>query len=91
MKRKKLYEAQSYVAGQKAERKKIWNRIAGVGLTLIGIWWTYFFIQGFVELIENQTAGVITFYGLVAVFVIWRLGDFLKFSLNMVFNQEVKE
>jgi len=73
------------------QKNKLWNRIAGVGLTLIVIWWTYFFVQGLAELIENQTAGVITFYGLVAVFIIPRLGDFLKFSLNMVFNQEVRE
>ena len=54
------------------QKNKWYNRIVGVGLTLIGIFWTYFFIQGFVELIENQTAGIITFYGLVAVFIIWR-------------------
>ena len=72
------------------QKNKWYNRIVGVGLTLIGIFWTYFFIQGFVELIENQTAGIITFYGLVAVFIIWRLGDFLKFSLNLVFNPEAK-
>jgi len=72
------------------QKNKWYNRIVGVGLTLIGIFWTYFFIQGFVELIENQTEGVITFYGLVAVFIIWRLGDFLKFSLNLVFNPEAK-
>ena len=72
------------------QKNKWYNRVVGVGLTLIGIFWTYFFIQGFVELIENQTARVITFYGLVAVFIIWRLGDFLKFSLNLVFNPEAK-
>ena len=72
------------------QKNKWYNRIVGVGLTLIGIFWTYFFIQGFVELTENQTEGVITFYGLVAVFIIWRLGDFLKFSLNLVFNPEAK-
>ena len=72
------------------QKNKWYNRIVGIGLTLIGIFWTYFFIQGFVELIENQTAGIITFYGLVAVFIIWRLGDFLRFSLNLIFNPEAK-
>jgi len=72
------------------QKNKRHNRIIGVGLTFIGIIWTYFFIQGFVELIENQTAGIITFYGLVAVFIIWRLGDFLKFSLNLVFSLEAE-
>lgn len=73
------------------EKNKFWNRIVGIGLTIIVIWWTYFFVQGFAELIKNQTAGVITFYGLVAVFIINQLGNFLKFSLCMVFNQKVRE
>ena len=70
------------------KKNKIWNKISGVGLSLICVFYTYFFIQGLVELMRNQTAGVITFYGLIAVFVIMKLGDFLKFSLNMVFNKE---
>ena len=70
------------------QKNKFWNRIFGILLTLIGVFCCYFFTQGLVELIKNQTAGIIVFYGLAAVLIIWRLVDFLEFSLDMVFNKE---
>jgi len=68
---------------------KFLNRIFG-GLSLFLIWFfLYFFLQGFTELIKNQTAGVITFYGLIAVLIILKVTDFLCLSLLMILKGEI--
>jgi len=72
----------------KKQENKFLNRIIGIVLSLIIYFFVYFFIKGFVELIENQTEGVVIFYGMTAIFILWKLGDLLKVSLEMIFNKE---
>ena len=69
---------------------KIFFRMGGVGMGLIGIFYIYLCVQGFIQLIKNQTAGVIAFYGLTTILIIRELTGFLKFNLDMVFNKGEK-
>jgi len=66
--------------------KKIIKKIIGVVLSLELFQIAYYFIIGFSEIIKNQTPGIITFYTLVAIIILWKLGGFMEFSLNMVFK-----
>ena len=72
----------------KKNRKKFSERIIGIFLSIVIINFTVFFVKGFAELIQNQSSYVITFYGFVTILVGWRLVDFLKESLNLIFDKK---
>jgi len=72
----------------KKNKKKMSERVIGIFLSLVIINFTVFFIKGFAELIQNQSPYVITFYGFVTIFVVCKLGDFLKEALNLIFNKK---
>ncbi len=72
----------------KKNKKKISERVMGVFLSLVIINFTVFFVKGFAELIKGQSPYIITFYGLVTVMVVWKLGDSLKEALELVFNKK---
>lgn len=73
---------------QKNKRRTKFSEIAW---SLIYISTIYSFLQGYFELIKNQTVGVITFYTLIAILIILKLGALLDISLNMIFNKEDKQ
>ena len=72
----------------KKNKKKLSERLIGVFLSLVIINFTVFFVKGFAELIQNQSPYIITFYGFVTIFFVWKLGDFLKEALNLIFNKK---
>jgi hypothetical protein len=49
---------------------------------------TVLFIQGFAELIQNKSAGVIMFYGIITIFFTLQLSDFLKEPLDCLLNKQ---
>ena len=69
-------------------KKKMSERIIGIFLSIVIINFTVFFVKGFAELIQNQSPYVITFYGFVTIFIVWKLGDFLKEALELIFNKK---
>lgn len=69
-------------------KKKMSERIIGIFLSIVIMNFTAFFVKGFAELIKNQSPYVITFYGFVTILVVWKLGDFLKEALELIFNKK---
>jgi hypothetical protein len=68
------------------------NRVFGIGFSLVIIFFTYLFFRGFVEIINNQSSAyIITFYVLVCVIIVWRLGESLKYSLSLIFKKKLKQ
>ena len=70
--------------------KRIKEIIGGVALSLLILTTTVLFVKGFAELIKNQSAYVVVFYGVLAITGVWYLGEMLIEPLELIFNRRKK-
>ena len=70
--------------------KRIKEIIGGVALSLLILTTTVLFAKGFAELIKNQSAYVVVFYGVLAITGVWYLGEMLIEPLELIFNRRKK-
>jgi len=70
--------------------KRIKEIIGGVALSLLILTTTVLFGKGFAELIKNQSAYVVVFYGVLAITGVWYLGEMLIEPLELIFNRRKK-
>ncbi len=61
------------------------ERILGMIVSFFIIITTILFIHGFAQLLKNQNVSIITFYTVITIFMVYKLGDILMISLSDIF------
>ncbi len=69
-------------------KKRIKNKLFAIFWIILLITITFTFVKGFAELVQNQSTYVTMFYGIITIFFVLQLSDWLKSPLDTLFNQQ---